>query len=137
MAFSTDSDLTAIMPDATQLGITSFTDEHPKAKADIERDLRIHWWSKTGRSGEMDATKLTESQWTLCAVYLVLWKYALPQLSTWTEGDRFIDMISFYKGRYGEEFESVLRDGVEYDFDGDSTVQDDEKRTIHHNRLVR
>jgi hypothetical protein len=137
MAFSTDSDLTAVMPDATQLGIGSFTDEHPKARADIERDLRIHWWSKKGLSGEMDASLLTESQWTLSAVYLVLWKYALPQLSTWGAGDRFVDMIDFYKGRYGEEFEAVLRDGVEYDADDDSTVTNAEKIPVHSGRLAR
>jgi hypothetical protein len=66
-----------------------------------------------------------------------LWKYALPQLTNWVDGDRFQNMISFYKSRYEEEFESVLRDGVEYDLNEDDTVEDIEKAPVNHGRLAR
>ena len=39
-------------------------------------------------------------------------------------------MIDFYKARYGEEIESVLADGVEYDEDGDGVVKEDEKQSV-------
>ena len=137
MAFSTDSDLTAILPDILSLGISSFTGEHAKAEADIKRELRIRWWVRTGRTGEMDDTLLTDSQFTRANAYLVLWKYALPQLTNWVDGDRFMNQIQYYKDRYGEELERVLSDGVEYDFNEDGTVQDSEKSITVPSRLSR
>ena len=137
MAFSTDGDLITIAPDILDFGIETFELEHEKAKADIERDLRADWWPKRGLSGEMNNSYLTDSQFTRAAAYLVLWKYALPQLTNWTDQDRFLSMIDFYKARYGEEYEAILKDGVEYDDDNDSVVQDDEKRPVMHGRLFR
>jgi len=137
MAFSTDANLLDYVPDILDLGIDSFNREHARAQADIERELRIGWWDKKGLSGEMNSAYLTDSQFTRCSAYLVLWKYALPQLTNWVEGDRFQSMISFYKARYGEELESILRDGVEYDADNDSVITDKEKQSLHHGRLTR
>ena len=137
MAFSTDSDLTDIVPDILTLGILSFSDEHAKAQSDIEREIRNRWWEKRGISGELNTSLLTESQWTRSAVYLVLWKYALPQLTNWVDGDRFQNMIDFYKSRYGEELEAVFQDGVEYDADDDNVIDDSEKAAVNHGRLVR
>ena len=88
----------------------------------------------------MDETKLTESQFTRCAVYRVLSEYALPQLTKWNaEGDedKFQVMMAHYKKKYEEEFNSILRDGVEYDFDGDGTVEVGEEQPFHTRRLVR
>ena len=137
MAFSTDSDLTDIQPDILDLGITSFYAEHVKADADIKRDIRAKWWSSLNRDGEMDSTLLTDSQWTKAAAYLVLWKYALPQLTNWVDGDRFMAMISFYKDMYHQEMKSIYEDGVEYDFNDDGTIQNSEKDSYLTGRLNR
>ena len=134
MAMSTDSDLMVYQPEILQYGIDEFTGEHAKAKADILRRVRDEWWSRakhsytntTNNINDMDETKLTESQFTRCAVYRVLSEYALPQLTKWNaEGDedKFQVMMAHYKKKYEEEFNSILRDGVEYDFDGDGTVE--------------
>ena len=130
MAYSSDADLLKLIPDILDLGIDSFLLEHSKAEADIQRELRIKWWPRKNISGEMDNTKLTATQFTTVSAYLVLWRYALPQLTNWTEGDRFGNMIEFYKARYGEELESVLADGVDYDADGDGNVKEDEKQPV-------
>ena len=137
MAFSTDSDLTAIQPDILSLGITTFADEHAKAEADIKREIRHRWWPRTGFKGEMKDSLLTESQWTRANAYLVLWKYALPQLTNWVDGDRFREMINFYRDLHSQEMESVFNDGVEYDYDEDGTIQDDEKDLTFEGRLTR
>ncbi len=137
MAFSEDKDLQNLVPDILQLGIDTFSDEHDRAQNDIIRELRIGWWDKKGLSGELNSDYLTDSQFTRCASYLVLWKYALPQLTNWVDGDRFQSMITFYKSRYGEELDSILRDGIEYDADNDSVVTEDEKKSIHSGRLTR
>lgn len=137
MAYSTDGDLQVILPDILEMGIESFADEHARAKADILRELRINWWVRKNIQGDIDETKLTDSQFEKLSAYLVLWKYALPQLTNWHDEDRFQKMIQFYKSRYGEELEMVLRDGIEYDADGDSTVEQEEKQPVHHGRLTR
>jgi hypothetical protein len=137
MAFSTDADLMQLVPDILNLGIDFFDQEHPKAQADIEREIRNRWWEKRGISGELKPEYLTDSQWTKTAAYLVLWKYALPQLTNWVDGDRFQNMISFYKSRYAEELEAVFQDGVEYDVDGSGAIDENEKTPINHGRLVR
>jgi hypothetical protein len=137
MAMSVDSNLTAIQPDILTLGILTFASEHAKAKADIERRLRREWWPSKRLSNEMNATLLTESQFTRTASYLVLWKYALPQLSTWVSDDRFKIMIDFYKGLYESEFNEVLEDGIEYDSDEDGLISVSEKLPTHFGRLTR
>ena len=137
MAFSDDSNLVELVPDILDFGITSFSDEHPRAQADIEREIRNQWWHRKGIAGEMNNSYLTDSQWTRSASYLVLWKYALPQLTNWVDDDRFLQMIDFYKARYGEEIDAVFQDGVEYDDDNSGTIDDDEKTIVAFGRLVR
>tara|TARA_B110000977_G_scaffold159423_1_gene203315 strand:+ start:203 stop:616 length:414 start_codon:yes stop_codon:yes gene_type:complete len=137
MAFSSDADLMDIVPDILSFGIDSFSTDHAKAQADIERKIRADWWDKRGFSGELKPQYLTDSQWTRANAYLVLWKYALPQLTNWVDGDRFQGMIDFYKSRFSEEIEAVFKDGVEYDDDNNGTIDNDEKTPINDGRLVR
>ena len=137
MAFSSDADLMDIVPDILSFGINSFSTDHAKAQADIERKIRADWWDKRGFSGELKPQYLTDSQWTRANAYLVLWKYALPQLTNWVDGDRFQGMIDFYKSRFAEEIEAVFKDGVEYDDDNNGTIDNDEKTPINDGRLVR
>ena len=137
MAFSTDSDLTAIIPDILSLGISSFSGEHAKAEADIKREIRSRWWPRTGYSGELDDTLLTDTQWTRANAYLVIWKYAMPQLTNWVQGDRFREMQAFYRDLYNQELEAVFSDGVEYDYNDDGTVSESEKEIRVTGRLAR
>ena len=140
MAMSADSDLTALQPDILTYGISAFTSEHAKAQADIERELRIHWWPFKNISGEMNTTLLTESQFTRCAAYRVLGWYALPKLTKWevTGGeDRYQQMMKFYRDAYSEELDRIIKDGVEYDADEDGTVSYSEKTSLHFGRQVR
>lgn len=137
MAYSTDSNLQDIVPDILQLGIDTFSDEHGRAFNDINRNLRVDWWEKKGLSGEMDNNKLVSAQFARLSTYLVLWKYALPQLTNWVSDDRFLKMIDFYKARFGEEYDDLLRDGIQYDENDDDVISKKEKQSIHHGRLSR
>lgn len=137
MAFSNDSHLIDIQPDILDLGIDTFYEEHARAEAEIKREIRGTWWPKTGYTGEMDDTLLTDSQWTRAAAYLVLWKYALPQLTNWVDGDRFREMIGFYRDLYTQELNAIFADGVEYDYNEDGSVSTEEKSTKVQTRLTR
>lgn len=126
MAYSKDTDLLDYQPDILSLGIDIFVNEHEKAKDDIIRELRAKWWNKRNTGDEFDPDLLNGSQFKVASVYLVLWKYALPQLTNWVDGDRFLEMIKFYKSRYGEEMADIIASGVEYDKDRNGTVEKDE-----------
>jgi len=145
--FATDSDILEYEPQIHDYGIQDFSDLHAKSTADIERDLRITWWPKStygryditiGTHTEMNADLLTHSQFTRAAVFHVLAYWIYPRLSTFSpEGDIFREKISYYSERYREEFDKILRDGVEYDFDSSGTISDSEKQPTHFGRLVR
>tara|TARA_R100000353_G_C6468366_1_gene185890 strand:+ start:411 stop:863 length:453 start_codon:yes stop_codon:yes gene_type:complete len=147
--YATDSDVLEYEPRIKDYGVIDFTADHTKSTADIQRLLRVEWWPRvsrqsptskyfTGTGLEMNTTKLTASQFKRAAVYHVLAYYILPRLTQHQgEDDRFFQMIAFYKNKFREEFDLVLADGIEYDYDGDGTVDEVEKQTTHYNRLVR
>ena len=149
-----NSHLQKIQPDILGFGITDFGDQLQLAENDVIRRIREEWWERyrhTVRykditkvtSVEMTNSKLTNAQWTQSVVYLALWKYVYPILTKWRDPDTgegkdtFQVQIDFYRDRYEEEFQAVLRDGVEYDEDSSGSVSDSEKEPIHHLRLVR
>jgi hypothetical protein len=45
--------------------------------------------------------------------------------------------MKHYKQMYADEFETILRDGVEYDADDNNTVIDAEKAPYHRLQLIR
>jgi hypothetical protein len=148
MAMSTDNDILEYMPDLYDYGIQDFADDHANTQADITRRLRIDWWPRMrseifdikvlSNSPEMDETLLTESQFTRAAVFHVLAYYILPKLNKFDpNGDRFAEMMKYYKTRFDEEFDLVLRDGVEYDRDDDGNITNSEKTPNVFMRLVR
>ena len=149
-----NANLQKIQPDILGFGITDFGDQLQFAENDVLRREREEWWERYRHqvrykditkvtSVEMTNSKLTNAQWTQSVVYLALWKYIYPILTKWRDPDTgegkdtFQVQIDFYRDRYEEEFQAVLRDGVEYDEDSSGAVSDSEKEPIHHLRLVR
>lgn len=151
--FSTDADLQVYQPDILGFGISSFTtpnNYHTLAREDIERDLRIKWYpvyvKQTYRditllnTMEMNGTLLTDSQFKRLSVYKVISSYACPQLTKYNSNDnldRFQVMMKHYLQMYADEFDSILKDGVEYDADDSNTVKDAEKAPYHRLQLIR
>ena len=146
--------LQKILPDILEFGVTTFVDQIQFAENDVLRRIREEWWERYRHqvrykditkvtSVEMTNSKLTKNQWELSVVYLALWKYIYPILTKWRDPDTgegkdtFQVQIDFYRDRYEEEFQAILRDGVEYDEDGGGTVSDSEKESLHQLRLVR
>jgi hypothetical protein len=148
MAMSTDQDILEYVPDLYDYGIQDFSADHTRTREDILRRLRIDWWPRlqpykydiryVNTTPEMDADKLTESQFTRSAVFHVLAYYILPKLAKFDpEGDRFENMMKHYRSRFEEEFTLVLKDGVEYDLNNDAVVDATEKASREFSRLVR
>ena len=148
MSFATDSDVIEYVPDLHEYGIQDFSADHAKTQDDILRRLRIEWWPRlqpwkydiryVNNAPEMDSTLLTASQFTRTAVFHVLAYYILPKLAKFDpDGDRFENMMKHYKSRFEEEFNLVLKDGVEYDLNNDNVVGISEKASTEFMRLVR
>ena len=148
MTMSTDQDILEYMPDLFDYGIQDFSADHAKSREDILRRLRIDWWPRfqpwksdiryISSYSEMDANQLTESQFTRTAVFHCLSYYILPKLAKFDpEGDRFANMMDHFKSRYEEEFNFVLKDGVEYDLNDDNVIDSGEKAPRDFMRLVR
>lgn len=148
------SDVQQYQPDIAEYGIASFDTQLQLAENDVIRQIRAEWWERYRHTVrykditkvttlELDSTKLTNSQWTRSVVYKALADYILPMLTKWKDpqggdgADTFQVKMDFYRAKYAEEFQAVLRDGVEYDEDGDASVTASEKEPIHHLRLIR
>ena len=92
---------------------------------------------------ELVNSKLTPSQWRRSVCYKALADYIFPMLSKFRDPDTgegkdsFQVQMDYYTKKYAEEFQAVLRDGVEYDEDSSGTVTASEKEPIHHLRLQR
>lgn len=127
MAFATDNDLLKYIPTIFDHGVDSFSGEIAEAESDVLRHIQNRWFSKAYPGVVFDSTLLTASQWNRATVYLALYAYILPQLSTWRpDGDAFREQITFYKQRFAEEMEAELTLGVRYDFNNDSVISDSE-----------
>lgn len=148
MAFADISDLQEYEPDVLNYGIPNFDDALSKAQADVERYLRVNWWPSqqigrfdvtiVGTNLELDANKLTESQFTRATVYCALGYYIYPRLSKFEpEMDVFQMKLDYYKRMYAEEIDLVIRDGVEYDLDSSGDITDAEKVPQYFLRLKR
>ena len=152
MAFATRSSLLIYQPDIGDMGLSTGEQDAfiTQAIADVERDIRNRWFSVYQSTRvrdvsvmdeiEMDASKLTDSQWTRATVYRCLGFLICPALTRFNPTgaeDRFQKMGEFYRGMYEQELNDILRDGVEYDADGDGSIVDAEKVATHNLRLVR
>jgi hypothetical protein len=145
---ATVSDIQEYEPDILDFGIPDFDDEISKAQNDVFRDLRINWWPTqtiglydvkfiSGQQ-EPDEDMYTASQLTRITVFRALGYHILPKLAKFEpEPDIFERKMEFYRKEYAEEFDKVLRDGVEYDLDSSGTVSDAEKEATHFLRLKR
>jgi hypothetical protein len=146
--FATDTDLLEYVPDVKKYGIQEFLTEHEKTYDDIIRLLNVRWWPTTGfarydvsvlgGSEKLSPSRLNSDQFTRAAVYHVLAYYIYPKLSTFEpDGDSFREQMTFYKNKFDEEFDLILKDGVHYDLDSSGSYTDSEKQSFYKGRLIR
>lgn len=126
MPFATNKILQEYVNDIFQHGIDDWTDELSKAEGDVVNQIQIRYWNKVNSRSNFDKTKLTESQWTRATVYRALSTHIMPKLSTYRVDDVFMEQIKFYKEQYAEELNTQFAVGIEYDTDGDGTVENGE-----------
>ena len=142
MAYATVDDLLVVEPTITDYGVLDWETELTRSETEINRLLRVRWYSSYKKSmsttNEFDASLLTDSQFTQATVYHALAYHICPKLTQFdTEGDKFSEMMKYYAGRFEHEMDLILREGVQYDFDGDGTVETNEDDPVVSLRLRR
>ena len=148
MSMLTISDVKEFQSDILEFGIQDFDEMFTKTEADILRRLHIDWWvvrsqkqpvvPVTSTNSDFDENKLDKTQFTRAAVFYCLGYYIYPMLSSFQpEGDKFQELMKYYREEFEREFELCLRRGVRYDDDGDSTYETSEKQPVHFGRLIR
>lgn len=138
MAMANNTNLQEYAPEVFQQGVDDWTDELAKAQVDVTNMIQFKWWNKFYSRSEFDASKLVDTQWTKTTVYQALYAYILPKLSTFRpEGDPFREQLTFYKDRFTEEWELQFGIGIQYDFEDDGTIGNEDVKQVSQNRLYR
>jgi len=148
MPFATNNDLVKYYPTAMDHGVADWSAELAMAQGDVETIVKTRWFNvefgqnrnrtNTVVQPVFDATRLTDSQWTRATCYRALAVYILSKLSTFRpEGDSFREQLAFFQSRFDEELNLQFGSGVEYDQNGDGTVETGEKFAVAQDRLYR
>jgi hypothetical protein len=129
MAFATLDDLLQVEPTIQDYGVLDFDAELQRSETEVKRVLKVRWWlayaKARGITTDIDFDKLDETQWTQATVYHALAYHICSKLTQFSgaEPDKFQVMMEYYQGRFEHEMDLVLREGVKYDADGDSTYE--------------
>jgi hypothetical protein len=145
MAYATLDDLLQVEPTIQDYGVLEWEVELARSETEINRILKVRWYQAYQKQHprialiQMDPDLLDPSQFTQATVYHALAYHIAPKLTQFsgTDPDRFQVMMDYYRGRFEHEMDLVLREGVRYDIDGDSTVESTELDSGKPLRLVR
>jgi hypothetical protein len=145
MTYATFDDLVQVEPTIDQYGVLDWDVELARSENEINRVLKVRWYQAYQKAHpnlvgvEFDATLLDTTQFTQATVYHALAYHIAPKLTQFSGGepDKFQVMMDYYRGRFEHEIDLVLREGVRYDMDGDSTYEANEIKSVTPNRLVR
>jgi hypothetical protein len=145
MAYADLNDLLQVEPTIQEYGVLDWDTELSRSEAEINRVLRVRWYQSYQRehpstiNQDLDVDRLDSTQFTQATVYHALAFHICPKLTQHSGGepDKFQVMMQYYQGRFEHEMDLILREGVRYDLDEDSTYERSEiggKKTL---RLVR
>lgn len=145
MAYADLDDLKQVEPTIDEYGVLDWDIELARSEAEINRILRVRWYGAYQKAHtsiintDMDTTLLDPTQFTQATVYHSLAYHICPKLTQFSgaEPDKFQVMMQYYQGRFEHEMDLILREGVRYDLDEDSTYERSENQPVNKLRLVR
>lgn len=145
MAYADFDDLKQVEPTIDSYGVLDFDAELARSETEINRILRVRWYQAYQKAHpstagvDMDITLLDPTQFTQATVYHALAYHIAPKLTQFSgaEPDKFQVMMNYYQGRLEHEMDLILREGVRYDLDEDSTFERDETASVKPMRLIR
>jgi len=145
MAYATFDDLKQVETNIDEYGVLEWDIELERSETEINRVLKVRWYGPYQKAHpsliniEMDASLLDPTQFTQATVYHALAYHICPKLTQFSsaEPDRFQVMMDYYRGRFEHEMDLILREGVRYDINDDSTISRDEQAPVTSLRLKR
>jgi hypothetical protein len=145
MAYATLDDLLQVEPTIQDYGVLEWDAELARSETEINRILKVRWYQAYQKQHprialvQMDPSLLNPGQFTQATVYHSLAYHIAPKLTQFsgTDPDRFQVMMDYYRGRFEHEMDLILREGVEYDIDGDNVFESNELDSGKPLRLVR
>jgi hypothetical protein len=145
MAFATYDDLKQVEANIDEYGVLDWDTELERSESEIKRVLKVRWWPQYQRNHTSllntlpNFALLTETQFTQATVYHALAYHICPKLTQFSgaEPDKFQMMMTYYQGRFEHEMDLILREGVEYDINNDSSIAMDEQAPTKTLRLIR
>lgn len=145
MAYATFDDLKQVESNIDEYGVLEWDTELERSETEINRVLKVRWYGAYQKSHPsisnvaFDPSLLDPQQFTQVTVYHALAFHICPKLTQFSGGepDRFQVMMEYYRGRFEHEMDLILREGVSYDINDDSTVSLDEQAPVTSLRLKR
>lgn len=145
MAYATFDDLKQVEPTIQEYGVLDWDAELARSETEINRVLKVRWYQAYQKAHTnliniaFDPTLLTATQFTQATVYHSLAYHIAPKLTQFSgaEPDKFQVMMEYYSKRFEHEMDLILREGVEYDINDDSTVSISESAPVNSLRLKR
>ena len=145
MAYATFDDLVQVEPTIQDYGVLDWDVELARSETEINRVLKVRWYLSYQKAHPsligvvFNTTLLTATQFTQATVYHALAYHIAPKLTQFSgaEPDKFQVMMEYYSKRFEHEMDLILREGVEYDINDDSTVSIEESAPVTSLRLKR
>jgi hypothetical protein len=145
MAYATFVDLKQVEPTIDDYGVLDWDVELERSENEINRVLKVRWYTAYQKAhpsilnSDLDTDLLDPTQFTQATVYHALAYHICPKLTQFSgaEPDKFQVMMQYYQGRFEHEMDLVLREGVRYDLDDDSTFERTESQPVNKLRLIR
>lgn len=142
MSYATLDDLLVVEPTITDYGVLDWDAELTRSTTEINRVLKVRWFNtykrSIGSTADFDADKIDSTQFTQACVYHALAYHICPKLTQFTpDEDKFSVMMKYYAGRFEHEMDLILREGVQYDLDGDDSYETTETQPVVSLRLRR
>ena len=148
--YATDADLITYADDILDHGVASFTSELTRASADVLNLIKAEWWpqaisGKVNSSYDyglipptLDESKINTAELKQITIYRAFGFHIYPRLSKFSDsdGDSFSRRGEFYRDMFKDEWNRIKNLPL-YDFDGDSSFEDIERRGPIGRKLVR
>jgi hypothetical protein len=144
MTYAVDADLVKVRPNILSLGVADWEVQREEAYSIINRIIIRRWYREAAKimgydpnltsfepeQVANDCLKRLEVYKTLELAYLYLLKGG-------GEEDGFERQMEIFRRRYNDELNLLFDSGIDYDWSGDDTLDDDEKFIRAPRRLMR
>lgn len=142
--YCVDEDLKVYRSEIMEMGVASWEPQRSLAFADINRLLISRWYNRNAADQGVDPyvtpfdptlvkegeLKQLECFKTLELAYMILMKDD-------PEPDGFERNMGLFARQYGNEFDTLMNSGIDYDWDSSGTIETDEKQVRSPRRLMR